>query len=58
MDTMAPLLKARRLGYRIGSLTASPMGYQVYRQLGFQEMCRLPVYIWQPTYQEGESHAI
>jgi predicted GNAT family acetyltransferase len=42
--TLAPLLEARRLGYRIGALTASAMGYPVYVRLGFQEMCRIPVY--------------
>ena len=47
--TLAPLLEARRLGYRIGSLTASPMGYPVYQQLGFQEYCRIPVYLWLPA---------
>jgi GNAT superfamily N-acetyltransferase len=47
--TLAPLLEARRLGYRIGSLMASPLGYLVYRQLGFQEYCRFPVYVWQPA---------
>ncbi len=46
--TLAPLLEARRLGYRIGSLTASSLGYPVYLQLGFQEFCRIPVYVWQP----------
>jgi GNAT superfamily N-acetyltransferase len=46
--TLEPLLEARRLGYRIGTLMASPMGYNVYRRLGFQEMCRMPVYLWQP----------
>jgi GNAT superfamily N-acetyltransferase len=46
--TTAPLLEARKLGYRIGTLTASPMGYHVYEQLGFQKMCRIPVYRWVP----------
>lgn len=46
--TLAPLLEARRLGYRIGALTSSSMGYRVYQQLGFQEMCRIPVYTWLP----------
>ena len=46
--TMAPLREAIRLGYRIGSLSASPMGYPVYQRLGFQEYCRFPVYVWRP----------
>lgn len=47
--TLEPLLEARRLGYRIGALTSSQMGYKVYQGLGFKEFCRTPVYIWKPT---------
>jgi len=47
--TLAPLLEARRLGYRIGSVTASPIGLPVYQRLGFKEYCRIPVYYWSPT---------
>lgn len=46
--TLAPLLEARKLGYRIGALTSSAMGYSAYEQLGFREYCRTPVYIWSP----------
>lgn len=49
--TLAPLLEARRLGYRIGALTASPMGFPVYLKLGFKELCRIPGYVWLPTEQ-------
>ena len=49
--TLAPLLEARRLGYRIGSLTASQLGFPVYQQLGFKEYCRIPVYYWLPPEQ-------
>lgn len=45
---LAPLQEARRLGYRIGALTASKAGYGVYRQLGFREMCRIAHYSWSP----------
>jgi ribosomal protein S18 acetylase RimI-like enzyme len=44
--TLAPLLEARRLGYRIGILQASQQGYGVYRRLGFQDFGRLSVYLW------------
>ena len=47
--TTAPLLEARRLGYHIGALTASPLGYPVYQQLGFKEYCRIPTYMWSPA---------
>jgi GNAT superfamily N-acetyltransferase len=44
--TLAPLLFARRLGYRIGILQASKQGYGVYRGIGFQDMGKLSVYLW------------
>lgn len=43
---LAPLLEARRRGYRIGILQASSMGYPVYLRLGFQEYGRLNFYLW------------
>lgn len=42
--TLAPLLAARALGYRLGILTASAMGYGVYRRLGFEEVCQFNAY--------------
>jgi GNAT superfamily N-acetyltransferase len=46
--TLAPLLEARRLGYRIGTLMASPMGASVYRRMGFTEVAHFAQYIWTP----------
>jgi len=46
--TLAALREAHNLGYRIGALFASPMGYPVYHRLGFEEMCKIPVYYWEP----------
>ena len=42
--TLAPLLDARAMGFRIGILHASPMGLSMYRRLGFQEYCRMGHY--------------
>lgn len=45
--TLAPLLDARAIGYRIGILQASSLGYRVYRRLGFQDFGKLSVYLWE-----------
>lgn len=45
--TLAALLEARRVGYRISILQASDQGYNVYRRLGFQTYGKLNVYLWE-----------
>jgi GNAT superfamily N-acetyltransferase len=45
--TLAPLLEARRMGYRVGILQASRGGYNVYRRLGFQDYGKLSLYLWE-----------
>jgi GNAT superfamily N-acetyltransferase len=45
--TLAPLLKAREMGYQIGVLQASQKGYNVYRRLGFQDFGKLSLYLWE-----------
>lgn len=45
--TLAPLLEAHRMGYRISILQASHLGYKVYRRLGFQEYGKLNIYLWE-----------
>jgi len=45
--TCTALDDARALGYRIGVLGSSAMGYPVYRRLGFQEYCKIGIYEWQ-----------
>jgi GNAT superfamily N-acetyltransferase len=45
--TLAPLLEAREVEYRIGVLQASKQGHNVYRRLGFQDFGNLSVYLWE-----------
>ncbi|RPI01183.1 MAG: N-acetyltransferase [Ignavibacteriae bacterium] len=45
--TLAPLLEARRMRYRIGILQASQQGYSVYRRLGFQDFGNLSLHLWE-----------
>jgi GNAT superfamily N-acetyltransferase len=44
--TVRPLELARARGYRVGILQSSKMGYPLYRRLGFQEYCRIAIYLW------------
>lgn len=45
--TQIPLLDARAMGYRVGILQSSELGYPVYRRLGFQDYGKLSVYLWE-----------
>ena len=42
--SLAPMVDARALGYRIGILASSPLGFGVYRRIGFREYFRWRVY--------------
>jgi GNAT superfamily N-acetyltransferase len=44
--TVAPLLDARKMGYRIGILQSSAMGRNVYRRLGFQPYGIFAMCMW------------
>jgi GNAT superfamily N-acetyltransferase len=50
--TLAPLLEARDMGYRISILQASGLGAKVYRRLGFKEYGHLNQYLWTNTTRE------
>jgi GNAT superfamily N-acetyltransferase len=44
--TLAALRDAASLGYEVGVLGSSALGYPVYRGLGFEELCRIGIYEW------------
>lgn len=50
--TVATLLEAQSMGYRISILQASPLGAPVYRRLGFKDYGRLNEYHWTNTVKE------
>lgn len=52
--TLAPLLAARKLGYRYGVLGATDLGYPVYQRLGFREYCKLTMYVWRMDQDRDE----
>jgi ribosomal protein S18 acetylase RimI-like enzyme len=39
--TLAPLVEAHDMGYRVGILQSSDMGYRMYQRLGFQKLCQI-----------------
>jgi GNAT superfamily N-acetyltransferase len=47
--TLHAMHTARQAGYRIAVLTASPMGVNIYRRLGFFECCTISTYAWSPS---------
>jgi GNAT superfamily N-acetyltransferase len=49
---LAPLIEAREMGYRVGILQASSMGYNVYRHIGFQDFGKLSLYLWEQSASE------
>ena len=44
--TLAPLLEARRMGYRIGVLQSSELGFPVYLRMGFRQVCQVEHFYW------------
>lgn len=43
--TRMPLLEAKEMGYHVGILQASAMGYPVYKRIGFQETFKFQTYL-------------
>jgi GNAT superfamily N-acetyltransferase len=46
--TLAVLREAREMGYRVAVLTASSMGIEIYRRIGFREFGEMSWYCWKP----------
>jgi len=46
--TTKALVDGRDLGYRIGILQSSDMGFSVYERMGFEEVCKVGNF-WGPT---------
>jgi GNAT superfamily N-acetyltransferase len=56
--TLALLREARALGFRVGILQSSEMGFSVYHKVGFREYCKQGGYEWRgETEQSGETTA-
>jgi len=47
--TSMAMTLARNNGCTLGVLSASPMGINIYRRLGFQPYCMLGTYAWSPS---------
>jgi hypothetical protein len=43
--TAIPLLEAKQMGYRVGILQASSMGYSIYKKIGFKDVCKYRLYL-------------
>jgi GNAT superfamily N-acetyltransferase len=43
--TVIPLLEARQIGYRVGILQSSSMGYSIYQKIGFKDVCKYRLYL-------------
>ncbi len=48
MISYVPFIDTIERGYKIGILHSSKMGYNVYKRLGFEEICKLVRYQWNP----------
>ncbi len=44
--TLQPLREAQALGYHVGILQSSEMGFKVYQRLGFRQVCAVDHFYW------------
>jgi GNAT superfamily N-acetyltransferase len=47
--TLMAAREARAQGYYVAVLTSSPMGFNIYRRIGFREYCTFSTYGWSPA---------
>jgi GNAT superfamily N-acetyltransferase len=52
-----PLREARALGYRVGILQSSDMGFSVYHRVGFREYCKISTYVWTSDTEQSKEPA-
>jgi GNAT superfamily N-acetyltransferase len=48
--SLAPMREALKMGYRVGVVHSSKMGYGVYRRIGFQDYCTIGIY--RPSFEK------
>ena len=53
--TMAPLLQAKKKGYKISILCSSELGFKVYSQIGYKECGKYNQYIYIPKPNEEKN---
>ena len=53
--TVLPLLEAEQMGYRVGILQASAMGYPIYKRIGFEDVCVYRIYLQSKKESRRES---
>ncbi|HEU5101092.1 MAG TPA: GNAT family N-acetyltransferase, partial [Roseiflexaceae bacterium] len=53
--TVGPLEVARARGYQLGVLQSSQMGYPLYRRVGFEDYCRIAIYLWPGKAESAET---
>jgi ribosomal protein S18 acetylase RimI-like enzyme len=51
--TLFPLHQARQMGYQAGILQSSEMGFNLYRRLGFRQVCVMEHYYRNTVFQEN-----
>jgi len=42
--SLAPMKEAHEMGYKVGVVHSSEMGYGVYRRIGFEDYCKIRIY--------------